>query len=177
MSGHSKWSTIKHKKGVADAKRGKVFSKVSKNIYLAVKKGNSGDANTNPFLRQALDEARSVNMPSDNVRRAIDRALGAGEGGSAQETLYEGYGPGGVGITVLTATNNRNRTGGEVKSIFDKHGGSLGGTRSVSYMKSIDPVPMILLAEPEFGRAKILLNLLEEHDDVVEVWSNLKKDE
>ena len=175
MSGHSKWSTIKHKKAATDAKRGAVFGKLAKKIYLAVKQGGSGDVLKNPFLRGVLEEARSANMPSDNVRRAIDKALGVGGEQVMVEIDYEGYGPSGVGIIIKCVTDNRNRTGGEIRTCFDKYGGSLGEPGSVSYMKKIEPVPMIELVGQDLGKIKDLLETLEDHEDIVSVWSNLKQ--
>jgi len=175
MSGHSKWSTIKHKKASTDAKRGVVFGRMAKKIYLAVKQGGSGDALKNPFLRGILEEARGANMPSDNVRRAIDKALGVGNEQVMLEIDYEGYGPGGVGIIIRCVTDNRNRTGGEIRTCFDKYGGRLGEPGSVSYMKKIDPVPLLELTDPELKQAKDLLDVLEDHEDIVSVWSNLKQ--
>lgn len=174
MSGHSKWSTIKHKKAIEDSKRGAVFTKVAKKIQIAVKKGSSGDTEKNPYLRTVLEEARSVNMPNENVRRAIDKALGAAEGNNIEEILYEGYGPGGVGFLVTAATENRNRTGGEIKSLFDKAGGALGGPGSVSYLKSISPVPEIELGDDQKQSVLNLIERFEDHEDVVDVWTNLK---
>ncbi|MEK7063862.1 MAG: YebC/PmpR family DNA-binding transcriptional regulator, partial [Patescibacteria group bacterium] len=107
MSGHSKWSTIKHKKAIEDAKKGSVFTKIAKKIQIATRRGNSDDPVINPFLRQALEEARSVNMPGDNVRRAIEKALGGAEGSQVEEISYEAYGPGGVGLLITAATDNR----------------------------------------------------------------------
>ena len=175
MSGHSKWSTIKHKKAATDAKRGVVFAKLAKVIYLAVKQGGSGDVSKNPFLRGALDEARSANMPSDNVRRAIDKALGVGGGQAMIEIEYEGYGPGGVGIIITSVTDNKNKTGGEIRTCFDKFGGSLGEPGSVSYMRKIDPIPLIELKGEDFQRAVDLLKALDDHEDIVMIWSNLKQ--
>lgn len=174
MSGHSKWSTIKHKKAAEDVKRGAAFTKIAKKIQIAAKQGGSGDPEVNPFLRTILEEARSMNMPSDNVRRAVDRAFGGGEGGGLTEVVYEAYGPGGVGFLITTATDNRNRTSGELKLILDRAGGNLGSPGSVSYLKSIQPTPLISLSDGEFGRCRDLILLLEEHDDVVEVWTNLE---
>ena len=173
MSGHSKWSTIKHKKALTDAKRGAEFGKIAKNIYLAVKKGGSGDVNTNPYLRQVLDEARVANMPSNNVRRAIDKALGTGNAAKNEEIVYEGYGVGGVGVMATCVTDNRNRTGGEIKTIFDKHQGSVGSPGSVSYLRSIDPLPKIRLEGNDLEIIKKMIKSLEEHEDVAGVWSNL----
>lgn len=174
MSGHSKWSTIKHKKAIEDAKRGSVFTKIAKKIQIAARRGNSGDPEINPFLRQVLEEARSVNMPGDNVRRAIEKALGGGEGSQVEEIVYEAYGPGGVGFLITTATDNRNRTGGEIKQIIDRGGGSLGAPGSVAYLKHIQPVPMITLVGGELERCRQLIEELGQHEDVVDVWTNLE---
>ncbi len=176
MSGHSKWSTIKHKKAVEDSKRGAAFTKIAKKIQIAAKKGNSGDPNANPYLRSVLDEARGVNMPSENVRRAIDKALGGGEGSQMEEIVYEAYGPGGVGLLITTATDNRNRTGGEIKLIVDRAGGSLGSPGSVSYLKNIQPVPVIQLSGDNLTQCLALIEALEEQDDVIDVWTNLDPD-
>jgi YebC/PmpR family DNA-binding regulatory protein len=177
MSGHSKWSTIKHKKAIEDGRKGAAFTKIAKKIQIAAQKGKSGDPEMNPFLRTALDEARSVNMPSENVRRAIDKALGGGDGMQMEEIIYEAYGPGGVGFLITAATDNRNRTGGEVKSILDKGGGNLGSPGSVSYLKNISPIPMIHLEDGEYSRCVGLIEVLENQDDVVDVWTNLEPNE
>jgi YebC/PmpR family DNA-binding regulatory protein len=134
MAGHSKWSKVKRFKGAIDAKRGKIFSKLSKEITIAAKRGG-GDPNGNPRLRGAILAARAQSMPNDNIERAIKR--GTGEGKDAQqfdEIVYEGYAPGGVAIIVEAATDNKNRTGAEIRSIFSQHNGNLASTGSVSYM-------------------------------------------
>jgi YebC/PmpR family DNA-binding regulatory protein len=133
MSGHSKWSTIKRAKGVADIKRGQTFTKVAKAITLAAKLGNSGDPGANPRLRMVLEEAKSVNMPKENINRAIEKGMGAGKE-AIEELTYEGFGPGKVAFIVEAVTDNRLRTNQEIKSIFDRNGGNLGGPGSVSYM-------------------------------------------
>jgi YebC/PmpR family DNA-binding regulatory protein len=133
MSGHSKWSTIKHKKGAADAKRGKVFTKIIKEITVAARLGG-GDEDANPRLRTALLKARAANMPKDNWERAIKKGTGDLEGVEYQELTYEAYGPGGVAIIIETLTDNKNRTAADVRSILTKSGGSLGTTGSVSYL-------------------------------------------
>ncbi len=173
MSGHSKWSTIKHKKAVVDAKRGKIFTKIARMITMAVKNGSSGDPVMNPALRVAIDKGREANMPKDNIQRAIDRGLGKGGERPLEEIVYEGYGPGGVGIIVSTVTDNRNRTAAEVKNVFEKSGGSLGSPGSVAYLRSITPVPMIQLEKGEAERVSRLLEELDGSDDVIDVWSNL----
>lgn len=134
MSGHSKWSQIKRQKGVADVKRGKTFTKVANAIIVAVKDGKSGDPNTNFKLRLMIEQARAVNMPKDNIQKAIDRALGKGEAGQLEEITYEGYGPFGVAFMVEATTDNKNRTTAEVKNVFERVGGSLGGPGSVAWM-------------------------------------------
>lgn len=132
MSGHSKWHSIKHKKGAADAKRGKIFTKMAAEIAIAAQGG--ADPAMNFKLRLAIQKAKAANVPANNIERAI--AKGSGQGGEAklEELLYEGYGPGGVAIMVKALSDNRNRTGPEVKSTFSKHGGSLGGQGSVAYL-------------------------------------------
>ena len=133
MSGHSKWATIRHKKGAADAKRGKLFTKLIKEITVAARMGG-GDENSNPRLRQAVLKARTANMPKDNIDRGIKKGTGELEGVEYVEITYEGYGPGGVAIMVDALTDNRNRTAADVRSIFSKAGGNLGETGCVSYL-------------------------------------------
>jgi YebC/PmpR family DNA-binding regulatory protein len=133
MSGHSKWATIKHAKGLADAKRGQVFTKFIKELSIAARMGG-GDPNTNPRLRTIILKARGANMPKDNIERAIKK--GTGELGAAtyEELNYEGYGPGGVAVLVEVLTDNKNRAAADVRNLFSKNGGNLGATGSVSYM-------------------------------------------
>uniref|UniRef100_A0A831TYF3 Probable transcriptional regulatory protein ENQ87_00380 n=1 Tax=Geobacter metallireducens TaxID=28232 RepID=A0A831TYF3_GEOME len=133
MSGHNKWSTIRHKKGAADAKRGKIFTKIIKEITVAAKLGG-GDPAGNPRLRSAIDKAKSENMPKDNIERAIKKGTGELEGVNYEEIVYEGYGPGGVAVLVECMTDNRNRTVGEVRSTFTKCNGNMGETGCVSWM-------------------------------------------
>jgi YebC/PmpR family DNA-binding regulatory protein len=132
MSGHSKWSTIKRAKGAADAKRGALFTKVAREISVAARSGG-GDPDTNYRLRLAVEKARSVNMPADNIKRTIDKATGGGEAEVFEEIVYEGYGPGGVAILVEAATDNRNRTAAEVRALFTKAGGQLAGSGAVAW--------------------------------------------
>jgi YebC/PmpR family DNA-binding regulatory protein len=134
MSGHSKWSTIKRQKGVNDAKRGAVFTRMANAIMIAVKEGGGGDPETNFRLRLVLDQARAANLPKDNISRAIDKALGKGGGPALESILYEGFGPNSVAILVEVITDNRNRIGAEVKSTIEKSGGSLGGPGAVAWM-------------------------------------------
>lgn len=133
MSGHSKWSTIKRKKGVADAKRGKVFTKLIREIQTAARMGGS-DLEGNPRLRLAVEKARGSNMPKDNIERAVQKGVGGSDGGEFEEILYEGYGPGGVAILLETLTDNRNRTVSEIRHLLTKHGGNLGAAGCVSYL-------------------------------------------
>ncbi len=132
MSGHSKWSTIKRQKGANDAKRGALFTKMGKEISVAARAGGP-DPDSNYRLRLAVDKARSVNMPADNIKRAIDRATGGGDEIEYEEIVYEGYGPGGVALLVETMTDNRNRTAADVRSMFSKAGGQLAGQGSVAW--------------------------------------------
>ena len=137
MSGHSKWATTKHKKGVIDAKRSKVFTKAAKVITVAARDGKSGDPTMNPSLRIAIDNAKGVSMPKDNIDRAIKRGLGGLDGGAQlEEIAYEAYGPNGVAILIECLTDNRNRALGELKTILNKAGGSIASTGSVSYLFS-----------------------------------------
>jgi YebC/PmpR family DNA-binding regulatory protein len=133
MSGHNKWSTIKHKKGAADAKRGKIFSKLIKEITIAAR-GGGGDPDGNPRLRTVLEKARAANMPNDNVTRAIKRGTGELEGVNYEEITFEGYGTAGVAVLVETLTDNRNRTVAELRHLFAKMGGNLGEAGCVAWM-------------------------------------------
>ncbi|MCF8261611.1 MAG: YebC/PmpR family DNA-binding transcriptional regulator [Melioribacteraceae bacterium] len=133
MSGHSKWSTIKRKKAAIDAKRGKIFTKLIKEITVAARSGG-GDINANPRLRLAVDNAKGANMPADNIDRAIKKATGELEGVSFSELTYEGYGPSGIALLIESVTDNKNRTVADVRHYLSKHGGSLGETGSVAWM-------------------------------------------
>ena len=135
MSGHSKWSTIKHKKGAADAKRGQIFTKIIKEIIVAAKEGG-GDPDGNARLRTALIKARVANMPKDNIERAIKKGTGDSDGVEYVELTYEGYGPGGTALLIQTLTDNKNRTAADVKSVLNKGNGSLGTAGCVSYLFS-----------------------------------------
>ncbi len=135
MSGHSKWHSIKHKKGATDAKRGKVFTRIIKELSVAARLGG-GSPDSNPRLRTVIAEAKSVNMPADNIKRAIRRGTGDEPGVSYEEVLYEGYGPGGVALMIDVLTDNRNRAVGEVRHVLSKHGGNLGESNCVSWMFS-----------------------------------------
>src|ERR1700730_18289960 len=133
MSGHSHWATIKHKKGAIDARRGKLWSKLSRAIIIAARHGG-GDPTMNLKLRYAIDKARSVSMPKDNIERAVKRGTGEVEGLIFEEITYEGYGPGGVAVLVDVLTDNRNRTAGEIRKIFDRSGGKMGSAGCVGYL-------------------------------------------
>ena len=133
MSGHSKWAQVKHKKAHVDAKRGKVFTKIVKEIAVAARLGG-GDPAGNPRLRNAVEKAKEVNMPHENIKRAIMKGIGELPGVSYEETLYEGYGPGGVAILIEALTDNKNRTGAEIRYIMTKHGGNLGEAGCVSWL-------------------------------------------
>ena len=133
MSGHSKWSTIKRKKGATDAKRGKIFTKLIKEITVAARSGG-GDADANPRLRTAINAAKSENMPKDNIERAIKKGTGELEGTTYEEVVYEGYGPGGAAVLVESLTDNKNRTVADIRHAFSKSGGSLGAAGCVAWM-------------------------------------------
>jgi YebC/PmpR family DNA-binding regulatory protein len=132
MSGHSKWATIKHKKAALDAKRGKAFTRIIKEITIAAR--NGGDPDANPRLRTAILAAKAVSMPSDNIKKAVMRGTGELEGGQIEEVMFEGYGPGGAAVLVNVATDNRNRTVSEIRHVFSKNGGNMGQEGSVAWM-------------------------------------------
>ena len=158
MSGHSKWSTIKRKKGAADAKRGALFGKLSKAITVAAREGG-GDAEMNPALGLAVQKAKAANMPNDNIQRAIDKGTGAGADGETYERItYEGYAPGGVAVLVDVLTDNRNRTASDVRYVFSKNGGKLGTSGSVAYLfdrKGVILVPKDSVDEDELMEAAL----------------------
>jgi len=133
MSGHSKWHSIKHKKGAADAKRGKVFTKIIREIAVSARNGG-GDPDKNPRLRKAIQDARAANMPADNIKRAIQKGTGQLEGAQYEEVIYEGYGPGGVAIFLTALSDNKNRTVSELRHIFTKNGGRIGEQGCVAWM-------------------------------------------
>jgi YebC/PmpR family DNA-binding regulatory protein len=135
MSGHSKWHSIKHKKGALDAKRGRMFTKLIKEITIAARIGG-GDQEGNPRLRKAVLDAKGLNMPADNIKRAIQKGTGELEGGQLEEIMYEGYAPGGVAMLVEVVTDNRNRTVSEIRHVFSKNGGNMGESGSVAWMFS-----------------------------------------
>jgi YebC/PmpR family DNA-binding regulatory protein len=159
MSGHSKWATIKHKKGALDAKRGKVFTRLIKEITIAAKAGG-GDPDGNPRLRTAILAAKAENMPAENIKRAVQRGTGELEGVNYEEISFEGYGPGGVAIIVDVLTDNRNRAVSEVRFAFSKNGGNLGETGSVRFMFSKKGVIAI---EKDAATEDQLMNIVLEH--------------
>src|SRR5215510_7987104 len=158
MSGHSKWATIKRKKAATDQARGKVFSKYIKEITIAARHGG-GDLESNPRLRTAVAAAKSVNMPANNIERAIKRGTGEIEGVSYEETQYEGYAPGGVALLVEVATDNRNRTAGDVRHIFTKNGGKMGEAGSVAHL--FKPRGVILVERTALGEDALIELALE----------------
>jgi len=172
MSGHSHWATIKRKKGAADAKRGKMFSKCAKAIIVAARMGG-GDPSMNVRLRYAIDDAKAVNMPNVNIERAIKKGTGDVEGVHIEEVVYEGYGPGGVAILAEAMTDNRNRTSSEVTKVFERHGGSLGGPNCVAYMFSQKGVITVTGVEDEETLMDVALGAgaedISETDDGFEV--------
>lgn len=181
MSGHSKWSTIKHKKAATDAKKGKLFSIISKQIRVAVKEGKSGDSDQNPALRLALDKAKQANMPKENVQRAIEKGLGKSASGAIfEEIVYEGYSAQGIGLRIIAITENRNRTGAEVRSLLEKSGGSLGGPGSTTYLFKVLPdgsaevqIPMQVTEVKIREQVEELVDALENLDEVESVFTNL----
>jgi YebC/PmpR family DNA-binding regulatory protein len=152
MSGHSKWHTIKHKKGALDAKRGKIFTKLIKEITVAARTGGTGDLDSNARLRKAVSDAKGQNMPNDTIDRAIKRGTGELEGSQYEEITYEGYGLGGVAVMVETMTDNRNRTVAELRHLFSKNGGNLGEAGSVAWIfdkKGLFVIPKDAKSEDE----------------------------
>ncbi len=172
MSGHSKWSSIKHKKGAADAKRGKLFSKLARAIIVAARDGG-GDPDNNPTLATAIQKARDVSMPKDNIQRAIDRGTGAGADGAAIErVLYEGYGPGGVAILVEALTDNRNRASAEIRFAFSSHGGSLGEPGSVAWI--FEKKGAIVVDGSRYGEDDVIVAIDAGAEDVREDGDQLR---
>jgi len=175
VSGHSKWSTIKRDKAVNDSKKSQVFTKLTRAITVAAKKGV--DPETNSALRVAMEKAREARMPKDNIERAIQKGLGGGEGTQFEEAVYEGYGPEGVAFYVRVLTDNKNRAVAEIRNIFSRYGGSLGGAGSTAYIFGDPENPSfeIEITDPGEARAVFgLIDALEDHDDVSDVYSNVK---
>ncbi|HTA71863.1 MAG TPA: YebC/PmpR family DNA-binding transcriptional regulator [Bryobacteraceae bacterium] len=157
MSGHSKWATIKHKKAALDAKRGKAFTRIIKEIMIAARQG--GDPDMNPRLRTAITAAKAVSMPAENIKRAIMRGTGELEGGQIDEIVFEGYGPGGAAVLVKVATDNRNRTVSEIRHVFTKNGGNLGELGSVSWM--FERKGQILIEKDKAGEDQLMTIALD----------------
>jgi YebC/PmpR family DNA-binding regulatory protein len=157
MSGHSKWATIKHKKAALDAKRGKAFTRIIKEIMIAARQG--GDPDMNPRLRTAVTAAKAVSMPAENIKRAIMRGTGELEGGQIDEIVFEGYGPGGAAVLVKVATDNRNRTVSEIRHVFSKNGGNLGELGSVSWM--FERKGQILIEKDKAGEDQLMTIALD----------------
>jgi YebC/PmpR family DNA-binding regulatory protein len=199
MSGHSKWSTIKHKKAALDAKRGKAWSKHARAITMAAKIGG-GNPNDNPRLRLAIDKAKGDNMPKDTIEKAIKKGTGELAGETYEDVLYEGYGPGGVAVMARAMTDNRNRTAGEIKKVFERSGGNLGSPNCVSFqfqqkgviliagdkcsedriMEVIESADRRMVSNVNISleietarKAMRLIDALEDHDDVDAVYSNI----
>lgn len=176
MSGHSKWSQIKHKKGLTDQKKAKTFSKISRAITLAAKE-KGGDVSSNSKLRLMVEKAKEINMPRDIIERAIKKGVGAGEAENLEEAIYEAYGPAGVAIIIEAITDNKNRTLNEIKHILNEYNASLGAPGSVlwAFEKKEDWKPKhTILIEKQEDKEKLqkLLEELEEHDDVQDIITN-----
>jgi YebC/PmpR family DNA-binding regulatory protein len=161
MSGHSKWATIKHKKAALDAKRGKSFTRIIKEIVIAARSG--GDPDGNPRLRTAITAAKAVSMPSDNIKKAIMRGTGELEGGQIDEVMFEGYGPGGAAVLVNVATDNRNRTVSELRHVFSKNGGNMGEQGSVAWM--FDRKSQVLVPADKAGEDRLMDLILDAGGD------------
>ena len=168
MSGHSKWHNIQKTKGAADAKRAQAFTKIAREIIVAVKQGGSGDPANNSALAQVIAKAKAANMPNDNIKRTIDKALGAGNTDDYESMTYEGYGPCGVAIIVETMTDNRNRTAGDVRHYFDKYGGNMGASGCVSWSFDRKGVIVIDNEDDELDEDTVMMDALEAGADDVQ---------
>ena len=179
MSGHSHWSSIKHKKGATDLKRGKIFSKISRLISIASKE-KGGDPESNPRLRVAIDKAKEANMPKDKIERAIKKGTGQLDGVKMEEIFYEAYGPAGIAIIIEGITDNKNRALAEIKHIISRFEGKLAETGSVQYLfdrkgeEWIPKYPIEITDEKTKNQLEKLFDALDENDDVQEIYSNLK---
>lgn len=161
MSGHSKWHNIQKTKGAQDARRGKIFTKISREMIVSVKEGGSGDPNNNSRLAAVITKAKAANMPNDNIKRVIEKALGAGDSSNFESITYEGYGPCGVAVIVETMTDNRNRTASEMRHYFDKYGGNLGASGCVSWSFDKKGVIVIGNEEVELDEDSVLMDALD----------------
>jgi len=177
MSGHSKWSTIKHKKAANDKVKGSVFTKMAKAITVAVKKGGGiGDPEMNFALRLTVDKARAVNMPKDNIERAIAKGMGKGEGEELVELLIEAFGPEGVMLMIEVVTDNRNRSVAELRNLIEKHGGRMGEPGSVAYAyerKDGEWVAKFVMSVSDQAKFEEFIEAVGEHEDVQEVYANV----
>ena len=177
MSGHSKWSTIKRQKGANDAKRGALFTKVAREISVAARLGG-GDPDANYRLRLAVEKARSVNMPADNIKRTIDKATGGGDADQYEEIVYEGYGPGGVAVLVEAQTDNRNRTAADVRAMFTKSGGQLAGSGAVAWQ--FEPRGLITIVRNGIDPDEVALAAIDagaedvdtDDDEAIEIYTS-----
>ena len=176
MSGHSKWHNIQKTKGAADAKRSQVFTKIAREMIVAVKEGGSGDPNNNSRLATVIAKAKAANMPNDNIKRTIDKALGSGSTENFENVVYEGYGPSGVAVIVEALTDNRNRTAPEVRHLFDKYGGNMGATGCVSWSFDRKGVIVIDNEDGDLDEETVMMDALdcgaadfEEDGDVFEI--------
>ena len=161
MSGHSKWHNIQKTKGAADAKRSQAFTKIAREMIVAVKEGGSGDPNNNSRLATVIAKAKAANMPNDNIKRTIDKALGAGSAENFEKVVYEGYGPSGVAVIVEALTDNRNRTAPEVRHLFDKYGGNMGATGCVSWSFDRKGVIVIDNEDGDLDEEKVMEDALD----------------
>ena len=161
MSGHSKWHNIQKTKGAADAKRSQAFTKIAREIIVAVKEGGSGDPNNNSRLATVIAKAKAANMPNDNIKRTIDKALGAGNTDNFEKVVYEGYGPSGVAIIVEALTDNRNRTAPEVRHLFDKYGGNMGASGCVSWSFDRKGVIVIDNEDKDLDEETVMMDALD----------------
>ena len=159
MSGHSKWHNIQKTKGAADAKRSQIFTKIAREMIVAVKTGGSGDPNNNSRLATVIAKAKAANMPNDNIKRTIDKALGSGNADSYENVVYEGYGPSGVAVIVDALTDNRNRTAPEVRHLLDKYGKGLGATGCVSW--SFDQKGVIVIEKEDLDEDTVMMDALD----------------
>ncbi|QHE53120.1 YebC/PmpR family DNA-binding transcriptional regulator [Pontibacillus sp. HMF3514] len=169
MAGHSKWSNIKHRKGAQDKKRGKIFMKLAKDLYVAAKEGG-GDPETNPQLRLTIDKAKANNVPNENIERAINKATGNLDGANYEELTYEGYGPGGVAVMAEVLTDNKNRTASEVRHAFNKNGGNLGENGCVSFMFDRKGYIVINRTEENIEEEELMLEAIEAGADEMETY-------
>ena len=161
MSGHSKWNNIQKTKGAQDAKRAAIFTKISKEMIVAVKEGGSADPNNNSRLATIITKAKAANMPNDNIKRVLERASGAGSGDNYESITYEGYGPGGVAVIVETMTDSRNRTAGNIRHHFDKYGGNLGASGCVSWSFDRKGVIIIDNEDGDYDEDTVMMDALE----------------